>query len=470
MTRIDNLARKLIVAKLIIACSLALSPPAMTALPLAVDGEPLPSLAPMLEKIQGAVVNLSTTTRLQPRQNPLMQDPFFRRFFNFPERRRQSSSLGSGVIVDAEKGYIITNHHLIDGADEITVTTSDGRSLETELVGSDAESDIAVIKVDSGIDSRVDSERLAEIPLGNSGDLRVGDFVVAIGNPFGLSQTVTSGIVSALGRSGLGIEGYEDFIQTDASINPGNSGGALVDLRGQLIGINTAIFSRGGGSVGIGFAIPVDMVKELMAQLVEHGDVRRGLLGVSMQDLTPSLADAFGLSGKKGAVVSRVIPDSAAQQAGIREGDVIVKFNDKPVYDSADLRNAVGLLRTGAGATVQFYRDGKLKTVKTQIKDNGGVASLNQSSPNQRIIGRLAGARFRTATPGPNHNGGVEVVEVEPGSPAARAGLAEKDILLSVNRQRVHRLEDVEKAVKRDDSALLMKLLRNKRMLFLVIQ
>ena len=336
-----NNLNNLMPAKLILAAALAaFSPAAVAALPLAVDGESVPSLAPMLEKIQAAVVNLSTTSRLQPRQNPLAQDPFFRRFFNFPEQRRPGNSLGSGVIVDADKGYVITNHHLIDQADEITVTTKDGRSLRAEVVGSDAASDVAVIKVGS--------DKLSEIPLGNSEALRVGDFVVAIGNPFGLSQTVTSGIVSALGRSGLGIEGYEDFIQTDASINPGNSGGALVDLRGRLIGINTAIFSRSGGSVGIGFAIPVNMVKELMAQLVEHGDIRRGLLGVTMQDLTPALADAFGLSGASGAVVAGVIADSAAEEVGIREGDVIFKFNDTLVHDSADLRNAVGLLRAGA--------------------------------------------------------------------------------------------------------------------------
>ena len=435
----------------------AFSPTSGAALPATADGEPLPSLAPMLEKIQSAVVNLSTTTRQQPRQNPLKQDPFFRRFFNLPDQSRRSSSLGSGVIVDAEKGYVITNHHLIDQADEITVTTEDGRTLRAELVGTDADSDIAVVKVDG--------EGLSEIPLGNSSQLRVGDFVVAIGNPFGLSRTVTSGIVSALGRSGLGIEGYEDFIQTDASINPGNSGGALVDLRGRLIGINTAIFSRGGGSVGIGFAIPIDMVKELVAQLVEHGDVRRGLLGVRMQDLTPSLADAFGLSGKRGTVVAEVIPDSAAEEAGIRTGDVIVQLNDTAVNDSSGLRNAVGLLRAGAEASVQFYRDGELKTVHTRIKETGGFALREQG-----LVRRLAGARFRAAEPGSEHDGGVEVMELTPGSPAQRFGLAKNDIILSVNRRPVKNRAEMELAIQEDDNALLLKLLRDERVLFLVIQ
>ena len=436
---------------------------ANAALPAVVDGEPLPSLAPMLENVQAAVVNLSTMTRPDARSparpNPLLRDPFFRRFFDFPEPRgrRRSHGLGSGVIVDADRGYIITNHHLIDRADEITVTTGDGRSLEAQLVGSDADSDIAVIKVDS--------DQLADIPLGDSGKLRVGDFVVAIGNPFGLSQTVTLGIVSALGRSGLGIEGYEDFIQTDASINPGNSGGALVDLRGRLIGINTAIFSRGGGSVGIGFAIPIDMVKALMAQLVEHGNIRRGLLGVAMQDLTPELADAFGLSGEKGAIVLRVIPNSAADDAGIREDDVIVGLNETPVYDSADLRNAVGLLRAGADARVRFYRDGKLKTIDTQIKEAGGFVSRDRG-----LSRRLTGARFRAAEPGQQHDGGVEVVELEPGGEAARAGLAEGDIILSINRRPVGSLEEMEAVVRRADTALLIKLLRDDEVLFLVIQ
>ncbi len=452
---------KLTLAFALAALSASLHPVTMTAataaLPLAIDFEPLPSLAPMLEKIQATVVNLSTTTRLQTRENPLMRDPFFRRFFDFPQQQRRSSnSLGSGVIVDADKGYIITNHHLIDQADEITVTTKDGRSLDAQLVGSDADSDIAVVQVDSA--------RLAAIPLGRSAELRVGDFVVAIGNPFGLSQTVTSGIVSALGRNDLGIEGYEDFIQTDASINPGNSGGALVDLRGRLIGINTAIFSRGGGSVGIGFAIPIDMVKELMAQLVEHGNIKRGLLGVAMQDLTPVLADAFGISGHKGAVVSRVIRDSAAAQAGIQEGDVIVAFNDTAIEDGADLRNAVGLLRAGAKAKVRLYRDGQLKTVATTIGEPTGLAARAQPGS-----ARLAGARLSTVAPTAQHGGGVEVVELAAGSPAQRAGLAAGDLIVSINRQRIHNLTELQQTTAGIDGALLIKLLRDGRRLFLVI-
>ena len=293
-----HLIARRIAAAAVIAAVIMLIARAAAALPLAVGEQELPTLAPMLEKVRPAVVNIATASRAPARLNPpnspnsLFQDPFFRRFF--PRAPRRGDSFGSGVIVDAKRGYVITNHHLIDRAESITITTKDGREHAGKLVGSDPDSDIALVAIQ---DLNANAESLVEITFGESAKLRVGDFVVAIGNPFGLEQTVTSGIVSALGRSGLGLEGYEDFIQTDASINPGNSGGALVDLRGRLIGINTAIFSRGGGSVGIGFAIPADMVKALMTQLIEHGDVRRGLLGVTMQDLTPALADAFDLRG-----------------------------------------------------------------------------------------------------------------------------------------------------------------------------
>lgn len=272
----------------------SLCQPLAAAWPSAVDGQPLPSLAPMLKRATPAVVNISTRTQIQEAEHPLLRDPFFRHFFGIPNqpRRRESSSLGSGVIVDSRRGYVLTNNHVIDKADEITVTLNDGRRLNGKLVGADPESDIAVVKITP--------ERLTELPIGDSDKLEVGDFVVAIGNPFGLGQTVTSGIVSALGRSGLGIEGYEDFIQTDASINPGNSGGALVNLRGELVGINTAILAPSGGNVGIGFAIPANMATRIMTTLVEHGEVRRGLLGITVQDLSHELAQAFSLPDGQG--------------------------------------------------------------------------------------------------------------------------------------------------------------------------
>ena len=426
-------------------------------LPVAVDGAELPSLAPMLERVRPAIVNISTTTMIEAREHPLLQDPFFRRFFEPPRRQRPFSSLGSGVVVDAGKGYVITNHHVIDKADTITVTTVDGHELEAQLIGSDPASDVAVI--------RVDAENLIEITMGDSRQLRVGDFVVAIGSPFGLSQTVTSGIVSALGRSGLGLKGYEDFIQTDASINPGNSGGALVNLRGELIGINTAILSRGGGSVGIGLSIPIYMVRSLMDQLVEFGEVRRGLLGIRMQDLTPSLASAFGISGEKGAVVSAVIAGSAAQEKGIREGDVIVRVDDTDIESSADLRNAIGLLRAGDEARIQFYRAGEpyevVATIKTPGEMTGNVPA---------IVERLRGVYFETVPTGSDMASGVVVTRIDPGSPAASSGLRVKDVIISVNREKITDTEDMNRVLGKSGGVLLIRLVRDKRMLFMVIQ
>ncbi|MYH91212.1 MAG: Do family serine endopeptidase [Gammaproteobacteria bacterium] len=385
-----------------------------------------------------------------------MQDPFFRRFLG--PREREGSSLGSGVIVDAVNGYILTNHHVIDRADEITVTTNDGRSMEATLVGSDEDSDVAVIQVRG--------DNLQAIAIGRSSELRVGDFVVAIGSPFGLSQTVTSGIVSALGRSGLGIEGYEDFIQTDASINPGNSGGALVNLRGELVGINTAILSRGGGSIGIGLSIPVDMAGALMAQILEHGDVQRGILGVAMQDLTPRLAEAFGIPGRRGAVVSQVVPGSAAEEIGMRSGDVIVGFNNAEIHDSADLRNAVGLLRTGDKGTVAFYRGGRLIEREVTIHDPRKVANVQGKAPEGS---RFAGASFEGVTSEDGEKA-IRVTGIEPGSPAARTGIVPGDVIYSVNRRRIESVDDLSNVVERSDGVLLMRLLRDGRALFLVVK
>ncbi|MDE0281725.1 MAG: Do family serine endopeptidase [Gammaproteobacteria bacterium] len=435
---------------------LGLTGPAHALLPARVDGEPLPSLAPMLENVLPAVVNISTTTRIRTTDHPLMQDPFFRRFLGPHER--EGSSLGSGVIVDAVNGYILTNHHVIDRADEITITTNDGRSMEATLVGSDEDSDVAVIQVRG--------DNLQAIAIGRSSELRVGDFVVAIGSPFGLSQTVTSGIVSALGRSGLGIEGYEDFIQTDASINPGNSGGALVNLRGELVGINTAILSRGGGSIGIGLSIPVDMAGALMAQILEHGDVQRGILGVAMQDLTPRLAEAFGIPGRRGAVVSQVVPGSAAEEIGMRSGDVIVGFNNAEIHDSADLRNAVGLLRTGDKGTVAFYRGGRLIEREVTIHDPRKVANVQGKAPEGS---RFAGASFEGVTSEDGEKA-IRVTGIEPGSPATRTGIVPGDVIYSVNRRRIESVDDLSNVVERSDGVLLMRLLRDGRALFLVVK
>lgn len=327
----------------------------------AATANPFPSLAPMIKRISPAVVNIATEGRTFVKPNPLLEDPFFQRFFNLPQqpRERRVESLGSGVIIDTANGYIVTNHHVIDQSDQITVTLNDGRQFQAQIIGSDPEADVAVIQVKA--------QRLTALPLANSDNLQVGDFVVAIGNPFGLGQTVTSGIVSALGRSGLGIEGYEDFIQTDASINPGNSGGALVNLNGQLVGINTAILAPTGGNIGISFAIPTNMVRQLVDQLLQYGRVDRGQLGVTVQDLNPQLAKAFGIDSLRGALVTNVLPDSAAAGAGLKLGDVVVAINDRPIRDAASLRNAIGLLRIGDSITLDLWRNGQRLRLTARI-------------------------------------------------------------------------------------------------------
>jgi Do/DeqQ family serine protease len=294
-----------------LSLSVLLSPVCLAiGLPASTENQALPTLAPMLERSMPAVVNISTSTKVEGRENPLLQDPYFRQFFNVPKQSQQKNSLGSGVIIDSDKGYVLTNNHVIDKADKIMVTLTDGRHLNADLVGTDPEADVAII--------RIPADKLTQLPIADSSHLRVGDFVVAIGNPFGLGQTVTSGIVSALGRSGLGIEGYEDFIQTDASINPGNSGGALVNLKGEFIGMNTAILAPSGGNVGIGFAIPANMVMTIKESLIKHGEVRRGLLGVTTQDLTPELVKAFNLVDIQGAAISRIENNSPAEKAAWR--------------------------------------------------------------------------------------------------------------------------------------------------------
>lgn len=436
------------------------------ALPMAVDGQPLPTLAPMLERVQGAVVNISTESQVKVRSrsmDPFFDDPFFRRFFDVPNRRspksRKRQGLGSGVIFDAENGHILTNSHVIHKADKITVTLKDGREFAAEVVGSDRESDVAVIKIKA--------TGVTEIPLGNSDELRVGDFVVAIGNPFGLRQTVTSGIVSALGRSGLGIEGYEDFIQTDASINPGNSGGALVNLRGELIGINTAILAPSGGNVGIGFAIPINMALQLKNQLVEFGKVRRGKIGVHIQDLTPELAQAFNIEQAKGAVITKVEKGSRAEKAGIEAGDVVTGVNGKEIDNGSDLRNEIGLLRVGEEIKLTLLRAGKQKTIKTDIGD-----LEEDSAVGNNLNSKLEGASFSELTDGQlssNKVGGVLVTKVEQGSSAYYHGLRAGDIILSANRQPVSDLKSFRKALRGHD-VLLMNIQRGDGALFLLLQ
>src|SRR5580700_10645667 len=382
---------------------------APAALPPIVGEAPLPTLAPMIKKVSPAVVNIATrgTIRDRGQQNPLLDDPFFRRFFDVPPdtgpRERPFQSAGSGVIFDAKAGYILTNAHVVENANEITVTLQDGRDLKAEVVGSDAPSDVAVLKVKP--------DGLSQIPLGDSAKAEVGDFVVAIGNPFGLQHTVTSGIISGLSRSGISPDGYEDFIQTDASINPGNSGGALVNLRGELIGINTAILSRTGGNIGIGFAIPVNMAHSVMDQLIRYGGVKRGELGVSMYTVTPDIAHSLGLANAVGALVSQVIDGSPAEKAGIHTGDVITSVNGLPVKSNSELRNSIGLMRVGDKVEIGLLRDGKPLKVTAVIADTNATT---QATPAESIHKAFEGATLADAPDG----GGALVKSVEPGSAA----------------------------------------------------
>ena len=421
---------------LVVALGAAL--PAGAGLPPTAGEASLPTLAPMIKKVSPAVVNIATrgTIRERGAQNPLLDDPFFRRFFDVPPdtgpRERPFQSAGSGVIFDAKSGYIVTNAHVVENANEITVTLQDGRDLTAEVVGSDAPSDVAVLKVKP--------EGLSQIALGDSARAEVGDFVVAIGNPFGLQHTVTSGIISGLSRSGINPDGYEDFIQTDASINPGNSGGALVNLRGELIGINTAILSRTGGNIGIGFAIPVNMARSVMSQLIKFGSVKRGQLGVSMYTVTPDIAHSLGLSSAAGALVSQVVEGSPADKAGIRTGDVITTVNGQPVKSNSELRNTIGLLRVGDRVDIGLVRDGKPLRVTAVIADStadltGGPVSIHKS---------FEGAMLADAPDA----GGALVRSVEPGSAAAQAGLHADDVIVGANRGKVGNLRELRDRAK----------------------
>lgn len=437
------------------------STPTFAVLPASVNNQPLPSIAPMLEKTTLAVVNIATRGHRQIKENPLLSDPFFRRFFDRPNRprTRKTQSLGSGVIVDAQKGYILTNNHVVGKADEITVTLRDGRSFEAKMVGTDPESDVAVIQIPA--------DNLQDLPIANSDKLRVGDFVVAIGNPFGLGQTVTSGIVSALGRSGLGIEGYEDFIQTDASINPGNSGGALVNLRGELVGINTAIIAPGGGNVGIGFAIPANMAVSLMSHLITDGEVNRGRLGVAVQDLTPDLAKAFGLKNQRGAVITQILEGSPAEKAGLKPGDIITSINGKKVKNGTSIRNAVGLLKIGDKVVMQVIQKGKRKTVTAIVAKKESIKIAGN-----KIHPALAGAELAALTKEESKQTRIEGIRAQAitiGSAAWQNGLKKGDIITMANRHPVKTLQQLASAISGSKS-LLLNIQRGNGAFFLIIR
>lgn len=449
---------------------------AKATLPFTLLNEEVPTLAPMLKKALPSVVNISTSGKAKMATNPLLNDPFFRRFFeefggvelpNSQEQQQPTQSIGSGVIVDAAKGYVLTNHHVVSDADKIYVILQDKRKLEAKLVGSDKETDVALLQVKG--------DHLTTIPLGDSDALQVGDFAVAIGNPFGLGHTVTSGIISALGRSGLGIEGYEDFIQTDASINPGNSGGALINLKGELVGINTAILSgNGGGNVGIGFSIPINMIKGVMQQLITHGEIKRGQIGVHIQDITPELKEAMHLKTESGALVAKVVEGGPADKAGIKTGDVITSVNGKPVQGSSALRNMVGLRELGEKIEISFIRGEETKTVTVEISkaENKEEVAMKpgDSKAGSELLQGAAFAPIPSGHPLYKQVQGVMASEVALGSLAWQAGLRENDVIVSVNNRKVTTVKELIVAVKLNPKSILMNIRRGDSALFIVVR
>ena len=462
-------ATRLLFTPILLAAALAIAAPAQAHL----TADEVPSLAPLVKEIGPSVVNIMTTGKLAQMQpesqepHPFFDHPFFKEFFGerMPERQRpqlrRPSALGSGVIVDAENGYLLTNNHVIEMAEEITVTLTDRRTFQAELVGADPETDVALLKIDA--------DSLTALPLADSDELQVGDYVVAIGNPFGLGQTVTSGIVSAVGRSGLrlGPDSYQNFIQTDAAINVGNSGGALINLKGELVGINTAIFTGRGGNIGIGFAIPINMARRIMDQLLAHGEIQRGIIGVQIQDLEPDIAEALGTSHERGAVVAQVLPGTPAEAAGIQRGDVIVEMNGEPVVGASDLRNKVGLLRVGDAVRLTVVRDGETIKIDLAVGESGEMA-LGAGSQ----IPQLEGVVLGPLTPSSPLHGEVEGVlvdEVEVDTPAWNAGLREGDVIVEVNRTEVTSTDEILAVLEGSAPPLLLNIRRGDGARFILI-
>ena len=419
----------------------------------------LPSFAPVIKRVSPAVVNIGVKGTVAAPRNPFFDDPNFRRFFGLPpdaqQRDREFRSAGSGVIVDAKNGYIVTNAHVVKNASEITITLVDDVELKAEVVGADDRSDVAVLRVK-------DAALPAEIRLADSAKVQVGDFVIAIGNPFGLQHTVTSGIVSALGRTGISRDGLEDFIQTDAAINPGNSGGALVGLDGDLVGINSVILSGSGGNIGIGFAIPSNMVRSIMEQLIESGQVNRGQLGVTTLSLTPEFRKSLGLpDNAQGALVSQVSPGSAAERAGIEAGDLITSVRGQPIRTNSELANTIGMLKVGESVEIGLLREGKPRTVTAVLRQPAQISDATAIHP------ALAGAELVEVSE--DSAGGVRIRSVAPGSPAAEAGLLADDRIIAVNRARVSTLAQLQEAAK-GQTSMLLQLRRGNQVLLLPLR
>lgn len=449
--------RHCLLASAVVISSLGFTASTQAALPFFSDKkDEVPSLAPMLEEATPAVVSIAVEGTQTSRQRvPEM----FRYFFGAPQEQVQERpfrGLGSGVIIDADKGYVVTNNHVVDNADEITVKLTDGREFKAKKLGSDEQSDIALLKIEP--------DDLKALPLADSDALRVGDFVVAIGNPFGLSQTVTSGIVSALGRSGLNIGGYEDFIQTDAAINRGNSGGALVNLHGELVGINTAIFGPNGGNVGIGFAIPANMMKNLVDQIAEYGEVRRGLLGILGSDIDAGLAEAMNAEVNTGAFVSEVQPDSAAEKGGLQAGDIITAINGRQLNSFQELRARIASMGAGAEVEISIMRKGKKMNVDVVLDD-----AADTTVTAAQIHPALEGATLINGTDKAG-NAGVVVSDIERGAPAARIGLQADDVIIGVNRVRTSSVAEFRNALDEAKGVIALNVKRNNSTLYLVIR
>lgn len=444
-------------ASIFAAFLLTQAAPASAKLPFwsAGSSEEVPSLAPMLEKVTPAVVNINVAGNRQVRQR--VPDAF-QQFFGQGELRQQQPfrGLGSGVIIDAKKGYVVTNSHVINQADEIQVTLKDGRTFDAKKIGEDPESDIALLQIEA--------ENLTELAIADSDALRVGDFTIAIGNPFGLGQTVTSGIVSALGRSGLNIEKYEDFIQTDAAINSGNSGGALVNVKGELIGINTAILGPNGGNIGIGFAIPANMMKNLVTQIIEHGEVRRGALGIEGSNLNAELAKSMNVKANTGVFVGRVTPDSGAAKAGVKAGDVITSVNGRNIQSIEELRAKVGTLGAGAEVKLGIAREDKQLTVNVKLTS----ADQAQTSA-ETLHPMLAGAQFANGKT-LDGNEGIVITDIANGSPATRLGLQKDDVIVGIGRTRVKNITELRTVLEKAKGVIAVQLQRGDAVFYALIR